>query len=621
MKKPSEKPVFRNSAGESFIPSSIQVTDDMSLPALYRWKSEEEPDKTIIKTKNADGSWNSITWRQFREDYLSLARGLVRAGLQPGDRYAIMAHTGYEFVVVDFAVWAAGGLLVPIYQTDSPEQIMWIIEDSRCRGGFAEDGLMAEEMQPAVGQFDFFERIASVSPESLRELSVPADAEGAAELDAEINRRIDATRADDPATIIYTSGTTGRSKGSIITHRNFLHVVLNGPLDMDLGEVVRGRSTLLFLPLAHVFARFINLLCLYSGRYIGYVSDFSTVLDDVQSFQPEYLLLVPRVLEKIYTAADTRVSGAQQKILRHYAQVAVDYSKALETEEGPSAALRAQHALGDKLVYAKIRELMGPRLRYIVSGGAALGQRLGHFYRGVGFTVLEGYGATETTAPTTVNRTDYQKIGSTGPAYPGTRVRTAEDGEILVKGDHVFAGYLNNDEETKKVFTDDGWLRTGDLGEIDADGWVWITGRKKDIIVTAGGKNVAPAPLEERLQGYPLVSQVVVLGDGRPFISALITLDETALPAWLKSKGLPEMSVAEARKNPDVIAALDAAIKRANRGVSRAESIRRFSILPEDFSVNNGRMTASAKVKRNVVLRDYSDLIDALYNRAEGEDV
>lgn len=287
MKKPSEKPVFRNSAGESFIPSSIQVTDDMSLPALYRWKSEEEPDKTIIKTKNADGSWNSITWRQFREDYLSLARGLVRAGLQPGDRYAIMAHTGYEFVVVDFAVWAAGGLLVPIYQTDSPEQIMWIIEDSRCRGGFAEDGLMAEEMQPAVGQFDFFERVASVSPESLRELSVPADAEGAAELDAEINRRIDATRADDPATIIYTSGTTGRSKGSIITHRNFLHVVLNGPLDMDLGEVVRGRSTLLFLPLAHVFARFINLLCLYSGRYIGYVSDFSTVLDDVQSFQPE----------------------------------------------------------------------------------------------------------------------------------------------------------------------------------------------------------------------------------------------------------------------------------------------------------------------------------------------
>jgi putative coA ligase len=366
--------------------------------------------------------------------------------------------------------------------------------------------------------------------------------------------------------------------------------------------------------MAHVFARFICIMSMYSGNVTGFAPDAKNLVTDIQSFKPTYILAVPRIFEKIYNAADAKAGrGLKLKLFRHYAKVAIKYSRALDTPEGPSLQLRAQHRAGDRLVYSTIRNLLGGDLANSISGGAPLGERLGHFFRGIGITVHEGYGLTETSAPTTVNTPDFIRIGSVGPAYPGCYVSIGEDGEILCKGDHVFREYNNNPEATAEAFTEDGWFHTGDLGRIDDDGFVYITGRKKELIVTAGGKNVAPAILEDRLRGHPLVSQVVVVGDQKPFIGALATLDSEMLPGWLRNHGLPEMSAKEAAENPQVLAAIDRAIKRANEAVSRAESIRKFRILPIDFTVANGYMTPSMKLKRAAVLRDFADDIEKIY--------
>lgn len=595
----------------SHCPGKIKVTDSMSIPWVMRNHAIDRAEKVVFERKSSINTWVPVTWRQFYAEVRELARGLIAMGVQPNDHIAIMSHSRYEFALFDQAVWAVGAQLIPIYETDSTQQARWIIEDAHCRIAIAETRQLHDVLAPILNDVEHFETIHVIEEDAVDKIS----ALGQPESDEEIDRRIDATTADDLATIIYTSGTTGLPKGARLSHRNLLHVAINGPLDDGLSHIIGGyQRSLLALPMAHVFARFICIMSMYSGNVTGFAPDAKNLVTDIQSFKPTYILAVPRIFEKIYNAADAKAGrGLKLKLFRHYAKVAIKYSRALDTPEGPSLQLRAQHRVGDRLVYSTIRNLLGGDLANSISGGAPLGERLGHFFRGIGITVHEGYGLTETSAPTTVNTPDFIRIGSVGPAYPGCYVSIGEDGEILCKGDHVFREYNNNPGATVEAFTEDGWFHTGDLGRIDDDGFVYITGRKKELIVTAGGKNVAPAILEDRLRGHPLVSQVVVVGDQKPFIGALATLDSEMLPGWLRNHGLPEMSAKEAAENPQVLAAIDRAIKRANEAVSRAESIRKFRILPIDFTVANGYMTPSMKLKRAAVLRDFADDIEKIY--------
>ena len=595
----------------SHCPGKIKVTDSMSIPWVMRNHAIDRAEKVVFERKSSINTWVPVTWRQFYAEVRELARGLIAMGVQPNDHIAIMSHSRYEFALFDQAVWAVGAQLIPIYETDSTQQARWIIDDAHCRIAIAETRQLHDVLAPILNDVEHFETIHVIEEDAVDKIS----ALGQPECDEEIDRRIDATTADDLATIIYTSGTTGLPKGARLSHRNLLHVAINGPLDDGLSHIIGGyQRSLLALPMAHVFARFICIMSMYSGNVTGFAPDAKNLVTDIQSFKPTYILAVPRIFEKIYNAADAKAGrGLKLKLFRHYAKVAIKYSRALDTPEGPSLQLRAQHRAGDRLVYSTIRNLLGGDLANSISGGAPLGERLGHFFRGIGITVHEGYGLTETSAPTTVNTPDFIRIGSVGPAYPGCYVSIGEDGEILCKGDHVFREYNNNPEATAEAFTEDGWFHTGDLGRIDDDGFVYITGRKKELIVTAGGKNVAPAILEDRLRGHPLVSQVVVVGDQKPFIGALATLDSEMLPGWLRNHGLPEMSAKEAAENPQVLAAIDRAVKRANEAVSRAESIRKFRILPIDFTVANGYMTPSMKLKRAAVLRDFADDIEKIY--------
>ena len=595
----------------SHCPGKIKVTDSMSIPWVMRNHAIDRAEKVVFERKSSINTWVPVTWRQFYAEVRELARGLIAMGVQPNDHIAIMSHSRYEFALFDQAVWAVGAQLIPIYETDSTQQARWIIDDAHCRIAIAETRQLHDVLAPILNDVEHFETIHVIEEDAVDKIS----ALGQPECDEEIDRRIDATTADDLATIIYTSGTTGLPKGARLSHRNLLHVAINGPLDDGLSHIIGGyQRSLLALPMAHVFARFICIMSMYSGNVTGFAPDAKNLVTDIQSFKPTYILAVPRIFEKIYNAADAKAGrGLKLKLFRHYAKVAIKYSRALDTPEGPSLQLRDQHRAGDRLVYSTIRNLLGGDLANSISGGAPLGERLGHFFRGIGITVHEGYGLTETSAPTTVNTPDFIRIGSVGPAYPGCYVSIGEDGEILCKGDHVFREYNNNPEATAEAFTEDGWFHTGDLGRIDDDGFVYITGRKKELIVTAGGKNVAPAILEDRLRGHPLVSQVVVVGDQKPFIGALATLDSEMLPGWLRNHGLPEMSAKEAAENPQVLAAIDRAIKRANEAVSRAESIRKFRILPIDFTVANGYMTPSMKLKRAAVLRDFADDIEKIY--------
>ncbi|SDU82268.1 long-chain acyl-CoA synthetase [Arcanobacterium phocae] len=598
--------------GVAFIPGLVKISDNMTVPSTIRRYGEERSKHVVIERKsNLGNNWVPVTWHQLIEEVRSLARGFIAMGVQPGDCIAIMAHTSYEWTLFDFAIQFAGAHAIPIYETSSTAQAEWIIQDAHIRFAIVENQGMYNVLAPILAKFDHFEDAFVISEDAQGKIS----ARGNIEDDHIIDERIDAIHADDLWTIIYTSGTTGRPKGAELSHRNVLHVAMNGPTDEGLTNVIsyKGSRTLLFLPQAHVFARFINLVAMIGNATVGYCGTKNLVAD-MQSFKPTFILAVPRIFEKIYNSADSKAGkGVKLRLFRTFAKVAINYSRAQGTAKGPSAKLTAQHRLGDKLVYSKLREITGGKLRYAISGGAPLGERLGSFFRGIGLTVLEGYGLTETSAPTTVNRSNYMRIGSVGLPYPGCYVKTADDDEILIKGDHVFQRYHNNPEATAAAFTDDGWFRTGDIGRIDEDDFVWITGRKKELIVTAGGKNVAPAVLEDRLRSHPLISQVVVVGDKKPFIGALITLDAEALPQWLMNHNLPSMTVADAISDPQVIAAVDRAIKRVNERVSRAESIRKFTILPTDFTVGNGYLTPSLKVRRNVVLEEFADYIHEIY--------
>ncbi|MDR3107169.1 MAG: AMP-binding protein, partial [Bifidobacteriaceae bacterium] len=568
------------------------------------------------EVQTADGAWQPISAAGFVDEATTVAQGLVALGIEAGDRVAIMSRTRYEWTLLDYAIWAAGAVPVPIYETSSVEQIAWICSDAGIKAVVVETSahrMLVEAARASLPGLTLVWQIDSGDIEAFKQVGggVPT---------SEIESRRSSAGLEDLATIIYTSGTTGRPKGTELTHGNFVRLTENTRLNTEptnVREVIAelGCRTLLFLPLAHVFARFIQVVALSTRTVIGHCGDTSRLMPALATFRPTFLLAVPRVLEKVYNSAEQKAGkGIKLKLFRQAAKVAIVYSRRLDTAAGPGALLTVQHKLFDKLVYSTLRTAMGGKTRYAVSGGAALGERLGHFYRGIGLMVLEGYGLTETTAPTLVNPPIAQKIGSVGVPFPATEIGVAEDGELCIRGVNVFARYRNNEAATAEAFTADGWFRTGDLGRIDEDGYVWITGRKKEIIVTAGGKNVVPALLEDRLRGHPLISQVVVVGDAKPFIGALLTLDADMLPGWLEIHGLPPITLDEARSHPAILASLDRAVARANQAVSRAESIRKFAILPGDFTEVNGYLTPSLKVKRSLVLKDFADDIERLYS-------
>jgi long-chain acyl-CoA synthetase len=541
-------------------------------------------------------AWIDVTLGDFHRDVVSVAKGLIGAGVSPGDRVALLAKTRYEWTVADYAIWWTGAATVPIYETSSAAQIAWILSDSGAVAAIVENDGHLKRVELARPDAPDLGLVWTIDAGGLDEL----EALGSDVTDEALEARRAALTSDTLATLIYTSGTTGRPKGCELTHGNFRYE-LGAALD-ELPELfVPGSSTLLFLPLAHVFARIIQVGAIRAGSKLGHTADVKDLVSHLGTFKPTFVLGVPRVFEKVFnTASGKAYADGKGKIFDRAAQTAISYSRALDSGR-PGLALRARHVLFDKLVYGKLRDALGGRTEFAISGGAPLGERLAHFYRGIGVTIIEGYGLTETTAALCANRPTDMRLGTVGKPFAGTEVRVADDGELSFRGPQVFRGYWRNDEATAEAIDPDGWFATGDLGEVDADGYIRITGRKKEIIVTAGGKNVAPAVLEDRVRAHALVSQCLVVGDGKPFIAALVTIDEET---WTGSLDDPEL-LAEVQK----------AIDDANTQVSQAESIRKFRILPEDWTEDNGYLTPSFKVKRSAVLRDFHDTVEALFVR------
>ncbi|HEY5222113.1 MAG TPA: long-chain fatty acid--CoA ligase [Microbacteriaceae bacterium] len=570
------------------------------------------PDAALFSVPAGDG-WSDVTSTEFLRQVRALAKGLIASGIEPGDKIGLMCRTRYEWTLIDFAVLFAGAILVPVYETSSPSQVQWNLTDSGASALIVETPehfARFDEVHPDLPLIDKVWQIDLGDLDKLVEAGTDVD-------DAEVERRRGLARAADIATLIYTSGSTGRPRGCVLTHANFVELSRNSALELkEVLEDPNGASTLLFITTAHVFARFISILCVHAGVRVGHQPDTRQLLPALASFKPTFLLAVPRVFEKVYNSAEQKAdAGGRGGIFRKAAAVAVAYSQAGEAGSIPFG-LRLKYMLYNTLVYGKLRAAMGGNVKYAVSGSAPLGAHLGHFFHSLGIVILEGYGLTETTAPATVNLATRSKIGTVGPALPGVSVRVADDGEISVKGINVFKEYWNNPEATEAALHD-GWFLTGDLGSFDSDGFLTITGRKKEIIVTAGGKNVSPAALEDPIRANSLVSQVIVVGDKKPFIAALITLDAEMLPAWLSNKGLdPHMSVADASTHPAVLEELQKAVDIANSRVSRAESIRKFVVLPVEFSEDSGHLTPKLSIKRQVILDDYADAIENLYNTA-----
>jgi long-chain acyl-CoA synthetase len=559
-----------------------------------------------------DDDWNIVTAAQFRTQVRSVAKGLIAEGLQPGDRIAILSRTRYEWTVADYAIWYAGCVTVPIYETSSPEQVEWIISDAHVVATFFEAQRTTHAFAPIADKVPHMTRSYIFGDDVLDQLTQ----KGVSISDGELDSRRTAVGPSDPATLIYTSGTTGRPKGCIITHGNMMAEV--DTLVKGIPEVfeIPEASTLIFLPLAHVFGRLIQVAMLRGEVTIGHCPNPTALLRDLGSFKPTFLLAVPRVFEKVFNGSSAKAHEASPikgKIFDRAAAVAIAYSEALDHGH-MSKGLAIQHGLFDKLVYSKLRHAMGGRVTHAISGGAALGARLGHFYRGLGLIILEGYGLTETTAGSTLNLPSSLKIGSVGRPLPGTGVRIESDGEVLLKGPHVFMGYWNNQAATSEAMTSDGWFRTGDIGELDGDGFLRITGRKKELIVTAGGKNVAPAVLEDRLRANPIISQCVVVGDNRPYIGALITLDQEALPQILAANNIASAPMSELIANPEIRALVQKAVNSANESVSNSEAIKKFSILPEDLTIDNGYLTPKMSIRRHLIVQDFANDINSLYS-------
>ncbi|WP_327589583.1 AMP-dependent synthetase/ligase [Nonomuraea sp. NBC_00507] len=590
------------------VPAPITVAPDAQLADVVFADDRVNSDMVLFQRRSV-GSWRPVTARQFAADVRSLAAGFLAAGIQPGDRVALLAATSYEWTLVDYALWTVAALPVPIYETSSAEQVRWVLEDAGPVAVVVESEthrrLVEDVTEGLSGPLQVWQ-IGGGGLDRLREGGLDVD-------DAQLRERRRAVSADDLATIIYTSGTTGRPKGCMLSHGNLLY---EARIAIDSLERIFGQdaSTLLFLPLAHVFARVIQVACVERGMRLAHSADTARLTEDLAALQPSFLLAVPRVFERVYNSAQQRAHAEGKGRIFDWAdRTAVAYSQALDAGR-PGWRLRLEHRLSDRLVYRRLRAALGGRVGYAISGGAPLGVRLGHFLRGIGITVLEGYGLTETSAAATVNRPYALKIGTVGPPLPGVEIRIADDGEILIKGPIVFQGYWRNEQATRESKTADGWLRTGDVGALDENGFLTISGRKKEIIVTAGGKNLAPEPLEDRLRTHPLISQAVVVGDRRPYTAALIALDAETLASWKRAVGRPEQAgPAELRDDPDLLARLQTAVDEANTAVSRAESIRRFRILAVDLTEQNGYLTPTLKVKRALVHKDFAADIEELY--------
>ncbi|MFG2917625.1 AMP-dependent synthetase/ligase [Kitasatospora sp. NPDC048298] len=595
---------------------------DFSLPALYQVPSggnladpvhrnaEEHPDVAVLSRK-VDGHWQELTSVQFLAEVHAAAKGLIAAGVRPGDRVGIMSRTRYEWTLLDFAIWTAGAVTVPVYETSSPEQVEWILGDSGAVAVITETAQHVAVVGEVRDRLPELKHTWQIEGGALAALA----AAGQDVPDSTVHERRRIAGPDDVATIVYTSGTTGRPKGCQLTHGNFL---------AECGNVVERltplfrtgeSSVLLFLPLAHVLARIAEIAPAMAPIKLGHVSDIRDVTAELAAFRPTLILGVPRVFEKVYNTARAKAQAdGKGKIFDKAADTAIAYSRALDAG-GAGLVLRLKHAVFDKLVYSKLRAALGGRATHAISGGAPLGERLGHFYRGIGFTVLEGYGLTETCAATAFNPWDRPKIGTVGQPVPGSSVRIAEDGEVLLKGPHVSTGYWNNPQATADAFKD-GWFSTGDLGSLDSDGYLTITGRKKEIIVTAGGKNVAPAVIEDRIRGHALVGEVMVVGDRKPFVACLITVDPDFFPKWKELNGKPAgATVADLAEDPDLLAALQAAVDDGNAAVSHAEAVKKFRLLDTEFSEESGHLTPSLKLKRNAVLKDFAADVEALYRK------
>ena len=599
---------------ELIVPPMVINPPQTNITDLLLRHARSAANPVLLSKPGPDGSWIGISASEFAADASALAKGFIAAGIEPGGRIGLMARTRYEWTLIDFAIWFAGCITVPVYETSSPSQVAWILGDSQAAAAVVEAPRHEKVVSQAAHQegLDDLKHVWQMDGnglDALREAGKDVD-------DALLEERRAAAGLDSIATIIYTSGTTGRPKGCELTHSNFVELSDNAAAALP-ECVYPGAATIMFLPLAHVFARYISVLCVAAGVRVAHTPDVKNLMGDLQSFQPNFILAVPRVFEKVYNSSMLKAEdGGKGKIFHAGAATAIAHSRA-EQDGKVTLGLKLKHKLFDVLLYSKIRAAMGGKVVHAVSGGAPLGERLGHFFHGIGLTVLEGYGLTETTAPITVNTPTNLKIGTVGRPLPGNGVKIADDGEILAKGFCVMRGYYNRPDLTEENFTD-GWFRTGDIGELDDQGFLRITGRKKEIIVTASGKNVIPAMLEDQIRANPLVSQCVVLGDARPFISALVTLDEEALPGWLERHQLPaNTSMAQAAELPQVLEVVSALVKKANSSVSNAEAIKEFRIVPTDFTEDSGHLTPSLKIKRGQVLKDYDSVVEEIYSGAK----
>ena len=589
------------------VPAIVPAASAGNLTNLVSERAWFEPERIMLSRPLGDG-WQSVTAKEFEAEVKATAKGLIAAGVNIGDRVAIMSRTRYEWTILDFAVWYAGGCVVPIYDTSSAEQIDWILNDSGSVAIIVETPALRDlvkTVQPAHTK-----KMWTMTENVLATLAY----DGSSISDEEIEKRRNALLPETLATLIYTSGTTGKPKGVQLTHANFLS---------ECGNVVQaaselflkpGGSTLLFLPVAHVFGRMVQIGSVAAGLHLAHCSDPVGRLPlDLASFKPTFVLAVPRIFEKVYNGAEAKAEAAGKgKIFRKAAEIAIEYSKGIESGK-ISPMLKFKHGLFDKLVFSKIRHGLGGRVEAAISGGAPLGERLGHFYRGAGITILEGYGLTETTAGATLNLSKRIKVGSVGLPIPGTTIKIAEDGEVLIQGPIVMQGYWKNDAANAEVFSGDRWFHSGDLGKLDDEGFLYIVGRKKELIVTAGGKNVAPAVLEDRLRAHPLISQCMVVGDNQPFIASLITIDQDALKTWVTVNKKEGASLADLTNDPALISVIQSAVDEANKAVSRAESIRKFTILPTDFTIAGGQLTAKLSLKRHVIGKEFAAEIAALF--------
>lgn len=587
------------------VSDSLENATDLLLHRLRK-----SPQHAIFSRTKADGSWYDVTVQEFYDEVVVLAKGLIASGIKPGQAVAIMSRTRYEWSLIDFAIWFAGAVSVPIYESSAPSQIEWILSDSDAVALFVENAEHVSRLESVRANLPRLAQTWQIDSDDFGGLMHAGNSVS----DADLEQVRAQAELKDLATIIYTSGTTGNPKGCELTHRGFLDHARNAAAAIP--EVVNeAQSSLIFLPLAHVLARYVSAICVYGGIRVGHLSDSRQVAAVLPVFQPTFLLAVPRVFEKVYNGAELKAEAAGKgKIFRAAAEAAIAYSRALDTKAGPSFSLRAKHGLFDKLVYKKLRAAMGGRVRYAISGGAPLGERLGHFFRGIGLIVLEGYGLTETAAAAVIGRPEWLKIGKVGRALPGTGIKIAEDGEIWLRGINMMRGYWRNEGATREAFTED-WFHTGDIGELDEDGFLTVTGRKKELIITAGGKNVAPALLEDPLRAHPLIGQAVVIGDAKPFVAALISLDPEMLPVWGANNGLEAgLDLTAAAQHPMILAEIQRVVDSVNANFSTAEQVRKFEILPQELTEASGHLTPSLKIKRSRVMGDFAQAVDRIYS-------